>query len=175
MNEYDSDKMADVLRAAEGYEPTQDVEQADLVLFNTCSVREKAQEKSFTISARQALKRACPACDRRRRCVASQEVRRSGARRRTSISCSVRRPCTVLPEMIDARVEAAKRRSTFVSPRWRISITFRRRACDCVTRSFRSWRGAAILHVCVVPYTRGEESPSFDSVLTEFAEVRRRA
>ena len=46
MNEYDADKMADVLRIAEGYEPTSDVEQADLVLFNTCSVREKAQERS---------------------------------------------------------------------------------------------------------------------------------
>src|SRR5215218_9225518 len=48
MNEYDSDKMADVLNAAEGYEPTQDVEEADLILFNTCSVREKAQEKVFS-------------------------------------------------------------------------------------------------------------------------------
>jgi hypothetical protein len=40
MNEYDSDKMADVMNAAQGYEPTQDVEEADLILFNTCSVRE---------------------------------------------------------------------------------------------------------------------------------------
>jgi tRNA-2-methylthio-N6-dimethylallyladenosine synthase len=48
MNEYDSDKMADVLGAAQGYEPTQDVEEADLILFNTCSVREKAQEKVFS-------------------------------------------------------------------------------------------------------------------------------
>ena len=48
MNVYDSDKMADVLRAADGWEPTSDVEQADLVLFNTCSVREKAQEKVFS-------------------------------------------------------------------------------------------------------------------------------
>ncbi len=48
MNEYDSDKMADVLRAAQGYEPTDDPEQADLILFNTCSVREKAQEKVFS-------------------------------------------------------------------------------------------------------------------------------
>jgi len=47
MNEYDSDKMADVLGAAQGYEPTDDPEQADLILFNTCSVREKAQEKVF--------------------------------------------------------------------------------------------------------------------------------
>ena len=42
MNEYDSDKMADVLHAAQGYEPTQNVDEADLILFNTCSVREKA-------------------------------------------------------------------------------------------------------------------------------------
>ena len=48
MNDYDSAKMADVLHAAEGYEPTQDVEQADLILFNTCSIREKAQEKVFS-------------------------------------------------------------------------------------------------------------------------------
>ncbi len=48
MNEYDSDKMADVLHAAEGYEKTQNVEEADLILFNTCSVREKAQEKVFS-------------------------------------------------------------------------------------------------------------------------------
>ena len=48
MNEYDSDKMADVLRAAQGYEATRDIEQADLILFNTCSVREKAQEKVFS-------------------------------------------------------------------------------------------------------------------------------
>src|SRR6476469_10374626 len=48
MNEYDSDNMADVMHAAQGYEPTQDVEEADLILFNTCSVREKAQEKVFS-------------------------------------------------------------------------------------------------------------------------------
>src|SRR5258705_3801067 len=47
MNEYDSDKMADVLRAAKGFEPTDRPEDADLILFNTCSVREKAQEKVF--------------------------------------------------------------------------------------------------------------------------------
>ena len=48
MNVYDSDKMSDVLQAAQGYEPTQDVDEADLILFNTCSVREKAQEKVFS-------------------------------------------------------------------------------------------------------------------------------
>ena len=48
MNEYDSDKMADVLHAAQGYEKTSNVDEADLILFNTCSVREKAQEKVFS-------------------------------------------------------------------------------------------------------------------------------
>jgi len=47
MNEYDSEKMADVLHAAYGMEPTDDPAEADLILFNTCSVREKAQEKVF--------------------------------------------------------------------------------------------------------------------------------
>jgi tRNA-2-methylthio-N6-dimethylallyladenosine synthase len=45
MNEYDSDKMADVLGAAQGYEPTENVDEADLILFNTCSVREKARKR----------------------------------------------------------------------------------------------------------------------------------
>ncbi len=54
MNEYDSDKMADVLAAAEGFEKTDNVEEADLILFNTCSVREKAQEKVFADLGRAA-------------------------------------------------------------------------------------------------------------------------
>src|SRR5690242_16501233 len=47
MNEYDSDKMADVLRASDGLTATNTPEDADVVLFNTCSVREKAQERVF--------------------------------------------------------------------------------------------------------------------------------
>ena len=61
MNEYDSDKMADVLNAAEGFEKTEDPAQADLILFNTCSVREKAQEKVFADLGRvKHLKREKP-------------------------------------------------------------------------------------------------------------------
>src|SRR5258706_5372088 len=61
MNEYDSAKMADVLAASEGYEKTGDPAEADLILFNTCSVREKAQEKVFADMGRvKALKRARP-------------------------------------------------------------------------------------------------------------------
>ncbi|MEE8108410.1 MAG: tRNA (N6-isopentenyl adenosine(37)-C2)-methylthiotransferase MiaB, partial [Gammaproteobacteria bacterium] len=48
MNEYDSDKMADVLRESHGLELTDDPEQADILLLNTCSIREKAQEKVFS-------------------------------------------------------------------------------------------------------------------------------
>ncbi len=48
MNEYDSGKMADVLRACEGMQQTDVPEEADVILFNTCSVREKAQEKIFS-------------------------------------------------------------------------------------------------------------------------------
>ena len=44
MNEYDSDKMSDVLGAAQGYEPSTDVDEADMIWFNTCSLLEKAQE-----------------------------------------------------------------------------------------------------------------------------------
>src|SRR5258706_2421114 len=61
MNEYDSDKMAGVLRESEGFEKTERVEDADLILFNTCSVREKAQEKVFADLGRvRALKRDKP-------------------------------------------------------------------------------------------------------------------
>ena len=61
MNEYDSAKMADVLAAAEGFEKTPDPAEADLILFNTCSVREKAQEKVFADLGRaRAFKQARP-------------------------------------------------------------------------------------------------------------------
>lgn len=61
MNEYDSDKMADVLHAAKGMELTDSPDEADVILFNTCSVREKAQEKVFHDLGRvRHLKKAKP-------------------------------------------------------------------------------------------------------------------
>ena len=61
MNEYDSDKMADVLRESHGYEVTTDAAEADLLLVNTCSIREKAQEKVFSELGRwRALKAQRP-------------------------------------------------------------------------------------------------------------------
>ena len=73
MNEYDAGKMADVLRVAEGYEPTADPEQADLILFNTCSVREKAQEKVFSDLGRVKHLKARGVLIGVGGCVASQE------------------------------------------------------------------------------------------------------
>ena len=73
MNEYDSDKMADVLRAADGYEKTDDVEQADLVLYNSCSVREKAAEKMFSDLGRIKHLKAKGVLIGVGGCVASQE------------------------------------------------------------------------------------------------------
>ena len=76
MNEYDSDKMADVLRDSHGYERTDNIDEADLLLVNTCSIREKAQEKVFS-----ELGRWRPLKERRPGvmigvggCVASQEL-----------------------------------------------------------------------------------------------------
>ncbi|MEO8007047.1 MAG: tRNA (N6-isopentenyl adenosine(37)-C2)-methylthiotransferase MiaB, partial [Betaproteobacteria bacterium] len=61
MNEYDSDKMVDMLNASEPFEKTDDPAQADVILFNTCSVRENAQERVFHALGRvRALKQARP-------------------------------------------------------------------------------------------------------------------
>ena len=73
MNEYDSGKMADVLHAAQGYVTTGNVEEADLILFNTCSVREKAQEKVFSDLGRVKHLKAKGVLIGVGGCVASQE------------------------------------------------------------------------------------------------------
>ena len=113
MNEYDSQKMADVLRASHGYELTDKAEEADLLLVNTCSIREKAQEKVFSELGRwRALK------ERRDGimigvggCVASQEG--VGITQRAPFVDVVFGPQTLhrLPEMID---DARKRGESVV-------------------------------------------------------------
>ena len=108
MNEYDSDKMADVLRAAEGYEPTNDVEQADLILFNTCSVREKAQEKVFSDLGRVKHLKAKGVLIGVGGCVASQEGaahHRARALRRPGV-----RPADAAPPAADDRAARSAQR-----------------------------------------------------------------
>ena len=83
MNEYDSDKMADVLAQSGGYAPTGQPEDADLILFNTCSVREKAQEKVFADLGRvRHLKQRKPGPDDRRRRLRREPGRRGDRRAR---------------------------------------------------------------------------------------------
>jgi len=171
MNEYDSDKMADVLGAAQGYEPTDDVEQADLILFNTCSVREKAQEKVFSDLGRvQHLKKKGVLIGVGG-CVASQEG--PEIIRRAPYVDVVFGPQTLhrLPELLAAR-DAQRRPQVDISfpeiekfdhlPPAKVEG-----ACAFVS----IMEGCSkYCSYCVVPYTRGEEvSRPFEDVLVEVA------
>lgn len=99
MNEYDSSKMADVLGAAHGLELTENEAEADVILINTCSIREKAQEKVFSSSAAGASSRKPTATSSSASAAASlrRKAKPSSSVRRSSISCSARRPCTACP------------------------------------------------------------------------------
>ena len=109
MNEYDSSKMADVLHAADGIETTDTPDDADVILFNTCSVREKAQEKVFHDLGRvKHLKKARPGVIIGvGGCVASQEG--AAIVKRAPYVDLVFGPQTLhrLPAMIKARREGA--------------------------------------------------------------------
>jgi len=98
MNEYDSDKMADVLGASDGLVRTDKPDDADVILFNTCSVREKAQEKVFSDLGRlRELKRQRPdLIIGVGGCVASLQRRQNPPQRARPMStwCSARKPCT---------------------------------------------------------------------------------
>ncbi len=171
MNEYDSDKMADVLAAAEGFEKTADPAEADLILFNTCSVREKAQEKVFADLGRmKPLKRARPGVlIGVGGCVASQEGEEIV--RRAPYVDIVFGPQTLhrLPELI------RERRAT---GRPQVDISFPEIEKFDALPPARVEAAAAFVSImegcskycsfCVVPYTRGEEmSRPFEDVLAE--------
>ena len=171
MNEYDSDKMADVLRAAEGYEPTNDVDEADLILFNTCSVREKAQEKVFSDLGRVKHLKKKGVLIGVGGCVASQEG--AAIIERAPYVDIVFGPQTLhrLPQMIEAR--SAERRP-------QVDISFPEVEKFDHLPPARVEGASAFVSImegcskycsyCVVPYTRGEEvSRPFDDVLTEVA------
>jgi tRNA-2-methylthio-N6-dimethylallyladenosine synthase len=171
MNEYDSDKMTDVLRAAQGYEPTDDVEQADLILFNTCSVREKAQEKVFSDLGRIKHLKAKGVQIGVGGCVASQEGASIIAR--APYVDVVFGPQTLhrLPDMLRQRQ---------VQNRPQVDISFPEIEKFDHLPPAKVEGASAFVSVmegcskycsyCVVPYTRGEEiNRPFEDVLVEVA------
>ena len=175
MNEYDSDKMADVLAATEGVERCERPEEADVILFNTCSVREKAQSKVFDDLGRvKHLKRARPdLIIGVGGCVASQEG--SAIVARAPYVDVVFGPQTLhrLPELIAARRRTGRPQVDISFPEIE---KFDRLPPPRVTgpSAFVSIMEGCSKYCtfCVVPYTRGEEvSRPFDDVLTEIADL----
>jgi tRNA-2-methylthio-N6-dimethylallyladenosine synthase len=174
MNEYDSDKMADVL-AERGVEKTDDPNQADILLFNTCSVREKAQERVFHDLGRiKHLKRAKPdLVIGVGGCVASQEG--AAIVKRAPYVDLVFGPQTLhrLPQMIDARRASGKPQVDVSFPEVEKFDHLPPARVDGATAFVSIMEGCSkYCTFCVVPYTRGEEvSRAFDDVLTEVAEL----
>jgi tRNA-2-methylthio-N6-dimethylallyladenosine synthase len=173
MNEYDSEKMADVLHANEGMTATNDPAEADVILLNTCSIREKAEDKVFSDLGRlRELKKLKPELlIGVGGCVASQEGQQIISR--APYVDVVFGPQTLhrLPDLI------AKRLSSGIS---QVDISFPEIEKFDHLPASRQTRGSAFVSImegcskycsyCVVPYTRGEEvSRPFDDVLTEVA------
>jgi tRNA-2-methylthio-N6-dimethylallyladenosine synthase len=171
MNEYDSDKMADVLAAAEGFEKTADPGEADLILFNTCSVREKAQEKVFA-----DLGRVRPLKGQRPGvligvggCVASQEG--EDIVKRAPFVDLVFGPQTLhrLPELIRARRETGRPQVDISFPEIEKFDNLPPARVEGSSAFVSIMEGCSkYCSFCVVPYTRGEEvSRPLDSVMAE--------
>jgi tRNA-2-methylthio-N6-dimethylallyladenosine synthase len=171
MNEYDSDKMADVLGAAQGYEPTQNVEEADLILFNTCSVREKAQEKVFSDLGRVRHLAKKGVLIGVGGCVASQE----GAEiiKRAPFVDVVFGPQTLhrLPEMLNARKAMNRPQVDISFPEIEKFDHLPPAKVDGASAFVSIMEGCSkYCSYCVVPYTRGEEvSRPFEDLLVEVA------
>jgi len=171
MNEYDSGKMADVLRAAEGYEPTTDVEEADLILFNTCSVREKAQEKVFSDLGRVKHLKKKGVLIGVGGCVASQEG--AAIIERAPYVDLVFGPQTLhrLPQMIEARLAQRQPQVDISFPEIEKFDHLPPARVDGASAFVSIMEGCSkYCSYCVVPYTRGEEvSRPFEDVLAEVA------
>ncbi len=171
MNEYDADKMADVMRVAEGYEPTNDPEQADLILFNTCSVREKAQEKVFSDLGRVRHLKAKGVMIGVGGCVASQEG--AAIIDRAPYVDVVFGPQTLhrLPQMLAARRASARPQVDISFPEIEKFDHLPPAKVDGASAFVSIMEGCSkYCSYCVVPYTRGEEvSRPFDDVLAEVA------
>ena len=175
MNEYDSDKMADVLNAFEGYEKTTTPEQADVILYNSCSVREKASEKLFSDLGRiRELKAANPALlIGVGGCVASQEG--EGIVKRAPYVDLVFGPQTLhrLPQMIQTRRSTGQSQVDISFPEVEKFDAMPPARVEGVTAFVSIMEGCSkYCSFCVVPYTRGEEiSRSFESVMAEIHDL----
>ena len=160
MNEYDSDKMADLLRACDGMERTDRPEEADVILFNTCSIREKAEEKVFSDLGRvRPLKLANPdLLIGVGGCVASQEG--AAILKRAPYVDVIFGPQTLhrLPQLLQARRDTG---------RPQVDISFPEIEKFDHLPIPQTTSGTAYVSImegcskyctfCVVPYTRGEE------------------
>ncbi len=171
MNEYDSHKMADVLHAAQGYEPTQNAEEADLILFNTCSVREKAQEKVFSDLGRVKHLKQKGVLIGVGGCVASQEG--AAIIERAPYVDLVFGPQTLhrLPQLLQRREQLQRPQVDISFPEIEKFDNLPPARVDGPTAFVSIMEGCSkYCSYCVVPYTRGEEmSRPFDDVLVEVA------
>ena len=175
MNEYDSARMADVLAAAEGLELTTIVEEADVILVNTCSIREKAQEKVFSRLGRwKALKKdGRPVLIGVGGCVASQEG--AAIVKRAPYVDLVFGPQTLhrLPELIRERRSSGKPQVDISFPEIEKFDRMPEPRADGPSAFVSIMEGCSkYCSFCVVPYTRGEEvSRPFEDVLVEVAQL----
>jgi tRNA-2-methylthio-N6-dimethylallyladenosine synthase len=173
MNEYDSDKMAAVLGASEEIIKTDTPEDADIILFNTCSVREKAQERVFHDLGRvRLLKLAKPdLVIGVGGCVASQEGAAIVAR--APYVDIVFGPQTLhrLPQLIAERRRLGKSQVDISFPEIEKFDNMPPAKVDGASAFVSIMEGCSkFCTFCIVPYTRGEEvSRPFDDVLTEVA------
>ncbi|MFM7066070.1 MAG: tRNA (N6-isopentenyl adenosine(37)-C2)-methylthiotransferase MiaB, partial [Gammaproteobacteria bacterium] len=171
MNEYDSARMVDVLRESSGLEPTDDPEQADVVLLNTCSVREKAQEKVFShLGVWRELKQRKPGLVIGvGGCVASQEG--EGILQRAPFVDVVFGPQTLhrLPELIAERRRSARPQVDITFPEIEKFDALPPPRAEGATAFVSIMEGCSkYCSFCVVPYTRGEEvSRPFEQVMAE--------
>jgi tRNA-2-methylthio-N6-dimethylallyladenosine synthase len=175
MNEYDSSRMADLMHAAEGMEQTDKPEDADLILLNTCSVREKPQERVFHQLGRlRELKLANPnLVIGVGGCVASQEG--SAIVDRAPYVDIVFGPQTLhrLPEMIAAKRKSGKSQVDTSFPEIEKFDKLPPPRVEGAAAFLSIMEGCSkYCTFCVVPYTRGEEvSRPFDDVLLEAAQL----
>ena len=173
MNEYDSAKMADVLRASHGLELTQDESEADVILVNTCSIREKAQEKVFSQLGRwkEHKQGGKPVLIGVGGCVASQEG--DAIVKRAPFVDLVFGPQTLhrLPQLIEARRESGKPQVDISFPEIEKFDKLPEPRAEGPSAFVSIMEGCSkYCSFCVVPYTRGEEiSRPFDDVLAEIA------